>query len=134
MNTKSLKHESPYDDPPLIYLSRNSVMAFGAVPAIFLVDGGKVATLENGGCAAVRVTPGAHTVTEKWFSIPFLFGPTFARTVGLQTTWTPGETYYYRLETHLYVGGVNVVRWRITALDPRAGAAEVAGRACQTAH
>jgi|HubBroStandDraft_6_1064221.scaffolds.fasta_scaffold752344_1 hypothetical protein len=109
-------------------------MAFAAVPAIFLVDGVKVATLQNGGCAAVSVVSGDHLIAEKWFSIPFLFGPTFAKPVALRTTWAPGQTYYYRLETQLYVAGIDVIKWRISALDPQAGAAEVAGRACQTPH
>jgi len=38
----------------------------GLMSALISLDGKPVASLENGGYVAVPVTPGEHTVTQKW--------------------------------------------------------------------
>lgn len=50
----------------VIYVYRPSNYDMGLMSALISLDGKPVASLENGGYVAVPVTPGEHTVTQKW--------------------------------------------------------------------
>jgi len=50
----------------VIYVYRPSNYDMGLMSALISLDGKQIASLENGGYVAVPVTPGEHTITQKW--------------------------------------------------------------------
>ncbi|MGY2294283.1 DUF2846 domain-containing protein [Pseudomonas yamanorum] len=50
----------------VLYVYRPSNYDMGLMTALISLDGKQIASLENGGYVAVTVTPGEHTITQKW--------------------------------------------------------------------
>lgn len=50
----------------VLYVYRPSNYDLGLMTALISLDGKQIASLENGGYVAVPVTPGEHTITQKW--------------------------------------------------------------------
>ena len=92
----------------------------------FQIDGTAVATLPKGGCTAVRVPAGKHTLLQSWRLSAFeKLSSSPLEGVGGPVTWEAGKSYYYEFSSKLSRG--DALRWFLLPIGSPAGRTRLEG-------
>lgn len=105
----------------LVYVYRGPAFALGARSAYFYVDGVNVFDLDQGGYSWVALSPGRHTLRQKW---PV---DVTMKAVEFEIDVRAGETRYFSFQTGGCQGGYNQIclQWELRAQPPQVGAVAI---------